>query len=223
MNLELLLRPFSSDQVKQRKTSLGHTIHYIETHTVIARLNESFDGEWSFKILEHKLLEDVVVVLGELTAGGAAKQQFGTCELNQESEEGIVFSLGDALKAAASDALKKTATLFGVGIQMYGAPMDSAYSSNLSHTAVHEPEDPTFDDNELPDMETEAETKAETEPESEPDQITDLQFAEIIELAKKRKFSQSQVDQRARSRYGRGLADLTQSEAQDIISKLKSK
>lgn len=208
MNLELIQRPFSHDQIKQRKTSLGYTLDYLETHTVIHRLNEVFGGAWSFRILDHKLLEDDVVVLGELTAEGVAKQQFGTCELRQEGDEGIVLSMGDALKAAASDALKKAATLFGIGLQLYR----SAETPAVSPPAPARPEPAPAP---VPALEP--------EPEPAIALITDLQVAEIVELAKQRKVTQAQVDRRARERYGRGLAELTQAEAQEIITRLRTR
>jgi hypothetical protein len=235
MNLELLQRPFSAHQIRRRKTSLGTTLDYIETHTVIARLNEAFKGQWSFRILEHKFLDDDVVVLGELAAEGVAKQQFGTCELHQETEDGMVLSMGDALKAAASDALKKAATLFGVGLQLYGTdtarsagekealpveatPSASAAPDGPEAVVVPAQEAPAVSD--APDIDAWLQ-EAGSQP--APSLITDMQMAEIIDLARKRNFSRAQVDQRARSRYGRDLKELTQDEAQDIIEKLKGR
>ncbi|MDP6052445.1 MAG: hypothetical protein QF879_08850 [Candidatus Latescibacteria bacterium] len=58
-------------------------------------------------------------------------------------------------------------------------------------------------------------------PEPPSNQVTELQLAEIFELAHQRKFTKDQVNQRARSRYGRDLSEITQDEAQDIIDKLK--
>ena len=231
MNLELLNRPFSSQQIKKRKSSTGFTLEYIETHTVITRLNEVFAGQWGFKILDHKFLDDDVVVLGELTAEGIVKQQFGSCELSQEAEDGMVLSMGDALKSAASDALKKAATLFGVGLHLYGA--------NLS-TPDHLPDRPVEPIPSPLSPPDEAYRYAENTPEplavSESDidallgdtappesLITDLQFAEILDLARIRKFSKDQVEQRAQSRYGRGLKDLSQFEADEILEKLKGR
>lgn len=236
MNLEHLVRPFSSDQVKQRTTPLGYTVDYIETSTVIIRMNEAFQGEWSFKILDHKLLEDVVVVLGELTADGITKQQFGTCELSHESEDGVLFSLGDGMKAAASDALKKCATLFGLGLQLYsvtpntspeGTTQTDAADKNPSQGfPVTLPEDdvkPESGIQPIPEPAADASPESDSIPvaASADDAITDMQVAEIIELAKRRSFSQAQVDQRARSRYGKALAELAQWEADEIITKLK--
>lgn len=113
MTLDVLTRPFEASQVKQRKGPRGKLLDYLEAHSVIARLNEAFAGEWTFRVLSHEVSDEEVVVLGELSAEGEAKQQFGS----KTREESV--PLGDTMKAAASDALKKTATLFGVGLELY--------------------------------------------------------------------------------------------------------
>jgi hypothetical protein len=240
MNLELLKQPFPTNQIKNRQTSIGMTVAYLETPTVINRLNDVFNGEWSFKIIEHKFLDDDVVVIGELTAEGITKQQFGTCELHQDSEDGIVLSMGDALKAAASDALKKSATLFGIGLQLYGFTPDEeitteskeAFAETESNDVVAEVLASDYSPEEAEET-PQAEIADQTEStdhnidlllgdsESDSNQVTDLQIAEIIDLSRQRNFTQSQVDQRARSRYGKGLAKISQGEAQEIIDKLK--
>lgn len=121
MNREILERPFDKEQIKQRKGNFGDTIDYIETHAVIQRLNDAFDGQWSFEVLNQENTGTQVIVLGKLTAEGISKCQFGCSNITFNSKTGEVISLGDDWKAAASDALKKCATLFGVGLHLYGA------------------------------------------------------------------------------------------------------
>ena len=113
MNLDVLTRPFDASEIKQRDGRKGKRFDYVETHSVIARLNEAFDGQWSFKVLDRIIEEGEIAVLGELSAEGETKQQWGSKDRNRGS------SLGDDLKAAASDAVKKCATLFGVGLHLY--------------------------------------------------------------------------------------------------------
>lgn len=125
MNREILERPFEPEQIKQRKGTYGSTIDYVETHAVIQRLNDAFDAEWSFEILSHEQQAGEMVVLGKLTAGGISKCQFGSSRIST-SKQGEVISIGDDLKAASSDALKKTATLFGVGLHLYGGERSEA-------------------------------------------------------------------------------------------------
>lgn len=112
---EILEREFEPNLIKKRKGRGGLILDYLETATVIRRLNEAFENDWNFKILEHGVDVEAkaVWVLGELKAGELIKQQFGAKDIYEKS------TLGDNLKSAASDCLKKCATLFGVGLHLY--------------------------------------------------------------------------------------------------------
>jgi hypothetical protein len=118
MNRALLERPFEPAQIRQRKGRNG-VLDYVEGHTVIARLNEALDGAWSFEVTHHEIREDEVLVIGRLTAEGITKMAFGTSQVTREKGGGQVVSLGDDLKAAATDSLKKCATFLGVGLHLY--------------------------------------------------------------------------------------------------------
>lgn len=121
MNRELLEKPFEKEQIKQRKGNFGEMIDYVEAHAVIKRLNDAFEGQWSFEVLTQENNGSQVMVLGKLTAEGISKSQFGCSSITTNSKSGEVVSLGDDWKAAASDALKKSASLFGIGLHLYGA------------------------------------------------------------------------------------------------------
>ncbi|MFC1877846.1 Rad52/Rad22 family DNA repair protein [Thermodesulfobacteriota bacterium] len=85
MNRDILEKPFDSEQIKQREGSFGKTLDYVEGHTVIKRLNDAFDGDWSFSIIKHEIIKetDEVIVLGELGAGAIKKTQFGSSRLSK--------------------------------------------------------------------------------------------------------------------------------------------
>ena len=120
MNRELLEKPFGPEQIKQREGNFGKKLDYIEGSSVIQRLNDSFEAKWSFEIVEHKILDtDEVVVLGKLAASDIVKTQFGSSKITKARETGDMISLADDLKAAGTDALKKCATLLGVGLHLY--------------------------------------------------------------------------------------------------------
>lgn len=121
MNRELLQKPFDPTQIKQRKGRNG-MLDYVEGHTVIARLNEAFEGQWSFEIPWHDILEErgEILVLGKFSAEGVVKMQFGASQITRDKETKEIISLGDDLKAAGTDALKKCATFLGVGLHLYG-------------------------------------------------------------------------------------------------------
>jgi len=116
MNREILEKPFMPEQIKRRQGTNGDVLDYIEGCAVIQRLNECFEAEWIFEIQEHRVYDDEVVVLGKLTAQGVAKSQFGKSRITRAKKDNSIISLGDDLKAAATDCLKKCATLFGVGL-----------------------------------------------------------------------------------------------------------
>lgn len=119
MNTEALTRHFTPDQIKQRKGPWSKDLNrhimldYVEAHTVIARLNEAFEYRWDFRVVSHEVTDSEVLVLGELVADGIKKRQFG----GKEREEKVPLSF--TAKIAASDALKKCATLFGVALHLY--------------------------------------------------------------------------------------------------------
>jgi len=121
MNRELLEKPFEPDQIKQREGRDG-TLDYVEGHSVIARLNEAFDGRWSFEIVRHDILEDrnEILVVGKLSADGVVKMQFGASRIERDETTKEIVCLADDLKAAGTDALKKCATFLGVGLHLYG-------------------------------------------------------------------------------------------------------
>jgi len=119
MNRQLLETPFNPAQIKHRKGNFNRTLAYVEAPAVISRLNDAFDAAWSFEITEHRILQDEVLVLGRLTAEGIVKTQFGSSQITRKKDTREVISLGDDLKAAATDALKKAATLLGVGLHLY--------------------------------------------------------------------------------------------------------
>jgi hypothetical protein len=118
MKRELLEKPFAPTQIRQRKGRNG-MLDYVEGHTVIHRLNEALDAEWSFEIVHHEVREEEVLVVGKLSAGAVVKMAFGGSQVTRERESGSVVSLGDDLKAAATDAMKKCATFLGVGLHLY--------------------------------------------------------------------------------------------------------
>jgi hypothetical protein len=120
MNRSLLEKPFAPAQIRQRKGRNG-VLDYVEGHSVIQRLNEALEGAWSFEVIHHEVREDEVLVLGKLSLGAESvtKMSFGASQVTREKTTGKPLSLGDDLKAAATDCLKKCATFLGVGLHLY--------------------------------------------------------------------------------------------------------
>ncbi len=121
MNRQLLEKPFDPCQIKQRQGNFGKTLDYIVGYAVIARLNDAFNANWSFELIDHWIMKETgeVVVLGKLSTEGIIKMAFGSKDIAKKKDNKEIISLGDDLKAASTDALKKAATLLGVGLHLY--------------------------------------------------------------------------------------------------------
>jgi hypothetical protein len=138
VNREVLCRPFAAEQVRSRPGQQGKTVSYVDVASVITRLNEGCDA-WSFEVVSHKVEADEVIVLGKLVADGQTKMHFGGSAISLD-KDGRAVSIADDLKAAASDALKKCASLFGVALEMYGGATQGNGTGRPSERAP-EPDD----------------------------------------------------------------------------------
>ncbi|HDZ18833.1 hypothetical protein LCGC14_0641540 [marine sediment metagenome] len=117
--------------IKQRKGKGGKTFRYVEGGYVVARLNEIFSPiGWDFSIIDERVEKNEVVVRGKLMIKdykhgySVSKTQYGTKIRNT----GV--PLGDTLKAAATDCLKKCASLFGIALDVYWPDLDRASKGN---------------------------------------------------------------------------------------------
>jgi hypothetical protein len=129
---QVLEAPFPPEVIKQREGSHRRKLDYVEGHAVIQRLSEAFDGDWSFEVVKFEVLDEEVVVLGKLVAYGIVKSQFGLSSISRAGDTGKTVSLGEDIKAAATDALKKCATMLGVALYLYngGGVVSSGAAKN---------------------------------------------------------------------------------------------
>jgi hypothetical protein len=116
---DILETPFAPEMIKQREGIHGQMLDYVEGWVILERLNQAFEADWTFQIEKHEILENEVLVLGKLSAGGVTKTQFGSSTITRDEQTGKPVSIGDDLKAAATDAVKKCASLLGVGLHLY--------------------------------------------------------------------------------------------------------
>ncbi len=130
MDAEIIEREFDKSLIKTRKGSFGGELSYVETPEYIKRLNLIFDYQWSFEILDEKIENGFAIVKGRLTAEGITKEQFGTSQVTVSKKDGEIAQLGDDMKSAASDALKKTCSLFGIGLHLYNGNSDGKDNSS---------------------------------------------------------------------------------------------
>lgn len=217
MNRELLEKHFTAEQIKQRDGGYGEVIDYLEGATVIQRLNEAFNGEWSFEIIEHLIQEKEVLVSGKLTANGITKTQYG----NKARES----SVGDDLKAAATDCIKKCATLFGIGLHLYfsettvaNAPSPALPVNVTVRTALPlpVPNRPPANGN------GGNYGNAGSDDGNEQGRITAKQLSAIFGIAKGKGWSSKETREYTQDRFGKVPDFLTKREASTAIDALKA-
>ena len=131
----------------------GVELEYVTGEQCISRLNETLGvGGWSFLIREHGIHAeaDEAWVLGEITASiediAVVRQQFGSQKLRRARSNGTPVDIGFDLKGAATDALKKCASLLGVGLYLSKKetpPVNGAPASPSASPSVEGGEAPT--------------------------------------------------------------------------------
>ena len=189
-NLE---RAFPADLIRTRKGSFGKELSYVEVAYYIRRLNEAFGGDWSFEIVEHRLLDAEAVVLGKLTAGVVTKTAFGGSMITVSRESGSPVCMSDDLKAAASDSLKKACSLLGVGLELY---IDT-------HPQVKD-EAPVRPVPQMPGSNV----------------LTQRQYRAIMGLSSQAGISELDLGKWVQSSYGVSVDELDRREASEVITKI---
>ena len=193
MKKDILTRPFPAEQIKRRQGQGGKMLSYIEAHNVVARLNEACgeDG-WSFEIVEHQVRDEEVVVVAKLTANGIVKMSFGGADIARD-RDGRPLSIADSLKAAGSDALKKAASLLGVGLHLYGGSDEPSVQPPAAAPA----------------------------PESPNDRLTSRQLSAIQSIARRRNIGRGHLTSMLELRFQKAeLAHLSRREASSLLSEL---
>ena len=103
----------------------GVEVTFISGEQVVRRLNEVLGvAGWSFRVVEHSINQeaDEVWALGEIVAEidehTVVRQQFGSQKIRRSRSTGAPLDLGFDLKGASTDAMKKCASLLGVGLYL---------------------------------------------------------------------------------------------------------
>ena len=196
MKKDILTRPFPPELIKQRQGQGGKTLSYVETHAVIARLNEGCDA-WDFTIEKYDVMEEEVVVLGRLVIEGTiTKSAFGGSSITRD-RDGRPMSIANDLKAAGSDALKKAASLLGVGLELYGGtPSEAITHAQPARATAAAPTSPI-------------------------DRLTGKQFSAFQSLARRHNIDRDHLTGMLEDRFRKtDLGHLSRREASSLLSEL---
>lgn len=123
--LQFILQKTPSRFIKQRPAKGGGSWNYVDVAYVQKSLNLMFGWDWDFEILDEKVLIEAneVVVKGRLTCRTngitIVKTQYGNKDIIFKRDSKIPLSIGNDLKSAASDSLKKCASLIGIAQDVF--------------------------------------------------------------------------------------------------------
>lgn len=119
-----------AEHVYQRPGKGGETFDYVTGTYVKKVLNFVFGFNWDFEVVceerdDLKAASPQARVLGRLTVRSkegraVVKMQYGRADLKFKKGTSIPVDLGNDMKAAATDALKKCAAELGVASDIYG-------------------------------------------------------------------------------------------------------
>jgi hypothetical protein len=205
MNRAALEKPFQADLVKTRKTETGKALAFVGAVHYIRRLNEAFESEWTWRVLSHEVHGGQVVVHGVLEAKGQAKHAFGGWAISINKETGEVISTADDIKAASSDALKKAASLFGIGLDLY-LNDDESGRGNPSTPAKAEP---TY-------------SNGGRGAPTDRNRLTAKQLKAIYAIARAKGIADAQLRQTTIKRFGSPAEFLSMTNASSFIDELKA-
>lgn len=116
------------DKTYQRQIPGGRSLTYITGEQVVSRMNEVFGPHWDWTPDEPKIVGDEIflsgtlsveiVLEGERYGHNISRAAFGGATIKKSRSTGAMLSLGNDIKAADTDAFKKAAAKFGVGLYL---------------------------------------------------------------------------------------------------------
>ncbi len=144
---EALRQPTPKKYIKKRQGPAGRTFDYVEAGYVKDLLNKTFNT-WSFTVVDKQVGNSQIWVQGRLTVQipvpqkdgtitfvELIKEQFGGASIKKSKTDGTPVDIGNDLKAATSDALKKCASEWGVASDIYWGLEDTTTDDD-THESV---------------------------------------------------------------------------------------
>ena len=135
--LQIFTQTTPKEAIRTRQGRGGRILLYTDGAYVIRTLNEAFGHNWDLeadneeifwfneKPFEAKCRVKLTVRIGDTTI---TKMQYGCQPIEMLSNGTAPVSIGDALKGAATDGLKKCASLLGIALDLYDSdsPINTA-------------------------------------------------------------------------------------------------
>lgn len=219
--------PFPSNAIKIRNDAGtgNRDLSYVPHPEYTRRLDALFPFAWDFKTEVVGLTDQHVAVKGSLSitledGRVITRENFGHGNINRG------FPLGDAMKVAAVDALKKCCSTFGIGLHLYdGDDIQTNASTNNNGRNGHNGQyDSPQDDPYNPDWEP---PPREQGPErydigNDPSPATSKQIIALQNIAKNRKTDPAlakEIKQKLETPTADDSPRVSKKEASDLISR----
>lgn len=128
--IQLFQKKTPKNCIKHRPGAGGMSFPYVEVGYIVNELNNAFGLFWEWKIIDKQVGKKQIWVQGELTVKdpvtnfSITKTQFGGADIKYSKATGEPIDIANDLKAASSDALKKTASLFGIASDIFYKEVD---------------------------------------------------------------------------------------------------
>jgi hypothetical protein len=150
--LNFLFQRTPKNHIYKRPGKGGESWDYVTGTYVKKVLNLMFGWDWDFEIIKFDILADgkQAVVMGKLTCRTEGrpivKMQFGRAEIKFRRDTKEPLDIGNDLKAATTDCLKKCAAELGIASDVYGK---AEYKEIKVHVADKPTEDQLYLINEM--------------------------------------------------------------------------
>ena len=152
--LQFVLKRTPQKYIKKRPAKGGGEWAFVSGNYIQKCLNLMFGWDWDFEILDEKITTTQVVVKGKLTCRVGektiVKTQYGRKDIAFRKGTTDPLDLGNDMKAAATDAMKKCAAQIGIASDVYSDEFNEVVitdSNELLHdlTALYELKKDTLD------------------------------------------------------------------------------
>lgn len=130
LQLKQILKRTPDVYIKERPARGGGKWKYVTGGYIKKCLNLMFGWDWDFEIISEQIQFDEAIVKGKLTCRSngktITKMQYGNKDIMYKKEPDkngnrLPLSIGNDLKAAATDCLKKCASEIGIAADIYNA------------------------------------------------------------------------------------------------------
>ena len=217
--------PFPADAIKIRNDAGtgGKDLSYVGHPDYTRRLDRLFPFAWDFRTEVVGLTDKTVGVKGSLSitledGRTITRENYGHGNINRG------FPLGDAMKTACVDALKKCASMFGIGLHLYDGDSDLANraSSNgqASNNGQHyNPQDDPFNPDWEPPPREQTDARFEV---GDGEAATSKQIIALQNIAKSNKTDpdlKDEINRKLKTPPAAGKVRITKKEASELISK----